>query len=81
MRRAYPLWSMDDIVRPQASLNAPVRKAAPYVFLGQTTSLCETCHELVPAKIIRQGDDIYYQKRCREHGVQKTLVSSDAEYF
>ena len=27
------------------------RKSAPYLFLGQTTSLCETCLGLVPAKI------------------------------
>ncbi len=76
---------MDDIQkqqsRPQASLSEPIRKVAPYVFLGQTTSLCETCHKLVPAKILREDDKIYYQKRCREHGVQKTLVSSDAEYY
>ena len=72
---------MDDLVRPQASLSAPTRKAAPYIFLGQTTSLCETCHKLVPAKILREGDNVFYQKRCREHGVQKTLVSSDADYF
>ena len=67
--------------RPQASLSAPSRKAVPYIFLGQTTSLCETCHALVPAKIMRQGDDVYYQKRCKEHGVQKTLISSDAQYY
>jgi uncharacterized radical SAM superfamily Fe-S cluster-containing enzyme len=72
---------MDDRPRPEASLTAPIRKVAPYVFLGQTTSMCETCLELVPAKIIREGDDIFYQKRCRAHGVMKTKVSSDAEYY
>ena len=58
-----------------------VRKTAPYVFLGQTTSLCETCHKLVPAKIIQEQNDIYYQKRCLEHGAQKTLISTDADYY
>ena len=28
------------------------RRARPYIFLGQTTSMCETCLRLVPAKII-----------------------------
>ena len=32
-------------------MNAPLRKVPPYVFWGQTTSLCETCLALVPAKI------------------------------
>ena len=41
---------------------------------GQTTSLCETCLELVPAKIIGEDGRVFYQKRCPEHGVQKTLI-------
>lgn len=58
-----------------------VRKQAPYIFYGITMSLCEECLSLVPAKIIIEGEDVYYQKRCKEHGVQKTKVSSDAAYF
>ena len=57
------------------------RAAAPYLFLGQTTSLCETCLALVPAKIIAEGDDVFYLKRCRAHGVQKTLVADDLAYW
>jgi uncharacterized radical SAM superfamily Fe-S cluster-containing enzyme len=57
------------------------RRAAPYVFYGQTTSLCESCLALVPAKIVIEGDDVFYLKRCPAHGVQKTLVSSDAAFF
>ena len=63
-------------------MNAPfLRKARPYIFYGQTTSLCETCHGLVPAKICIDGDDVFYEKRCPRHGVQKTLISSDADFF
>lgn len=56
-------------------------KSRPYLFYGQTQSLCEECLEVVPAKIIFQNENVYYQKRCKEHGVQKTLVSTDIEYF
>jgi uncharacterized radical SAM superfamily Fe-S cluster-containing enzyme len=56
-------------------------KSRPYIFYGQTQSLCEECLAVVPAKIIFQHDNVYYQKRCAEHGVQKTLVSTDIEYF
>ncbi len=65
-----------DLNRPRPT-SAGSRKAAPYLFHGQTTSLCETCLELVPAKIISEGRLVYYLKRCREHGVQKTLISDD----
>lgn len=44
-------------------------KSAPYLFLGQTTSLCETCLDLVPAKVIAENGAVYLQKRCRDHGV------------
>jgi uncharacterized radical SAM superfamily Fe-S cluster-containing enzyme len=57
------------------------RTSAPYVFHGQTTSLCETCLEPVPAKIIIQDDRVFYLKRCRDHGVQKTLISDDVDYW
>jgi uncharacterized radical SAM superfamily Fe-S cluster-containing enzyme len=57
------------------------RKAAPYLFLGQTTSLCETCLALVPAKITAEQGCVYYLKRCREHGVQKTLIADDVAYW
>jgi tetraether lipid synthase len=57
------------------------RKAAHYLFHGQTTSLCEKCLELVPAKVIIDDDKVFYLKRCRDHGVQKTLISDDLEYW
>ncbi|MEO7688705.1 MAG: radical SAM protein [Sphingomonas sp.] len=68
---------------PDQSLASPPpeRKAAPYIFHGQTTSLCETCLVPVPAKVIIEGELVFYQKRCREHGVQKTLISDDLEYW
>ena len=69
------------MISAAAPVEAPARKPRPYVFLGQTTSMCETCQVLVPAKIIEEGGAVYYQKRCREHGVQKTLVSSEAAYW
>jgi len=66
---------------PASASPPPERKVAPYIFHGQTTSLCETCLVPVPAKVIIEGDLVFYQKRCREHGVQKTLISDDLEYW
>jgi len=58
-----------------------MNKSRPYIFHSQTQSLCETCLEVVPAKVLFQHGNVYYQKRCKEHGVQKTLISTDIEYF
>jgi hypothetical protein len=57
------------------------RKSAPYIFFSQTTSLCETCLALVPAKVTVEEDAVYYIKRCSHHGVQKTKISSDVAYW
>jgi uncharacterized radical SAM superfamily Fe-S cluster-containing enzyme len=35
----------------------------------------------VPAKIVIEGDDVFFLKRCEEHGAQKTLVATDAAYY
>jgi uncharacterized radical SAM superfamily Fe-S cluster-containing enzyme len=62
-------------------MTAPLRRSRPYVFWGQTTSLCETCLALVPTKIEIRDNEVWYEKRCRQHGVQSTLVSTDAAYW
>ena len=58
-----------------------VRPSKGYAFYGQTTSLCETCLRLVPAKIVFEDNDVFFLKRCNEHGAQKTKVASDVAYF
>src|SRR5512140_2093504 len=58
-----------------------VRPSRNYGFYGQTLSLCAACLRLVTTKITIEGDNVFYLKRCPEHGAQKTLVSTDAAYF
>ena len=41
-------------------MTAPLRRSRPYVFWGQTTSLCETCLSLVPAKIEIVDNEVWY---------------------
>jgi 7,8-dihydro-6-hydroxymethylpterin dimethyltransferase len=62
-------------------MTAPLRRSRSYIFWGQTTSLCETCLRLVPAKIELRDNEVWYQKRCPQHGAQTTLVSTDAAYW
>jgi 7,8-dihydro-6-hydroxymethylpterin dimethyltransferase len=62
-------------------MNAPLRKISPYIFHGQTTSLCPECYALVPAKIIFDDGNVYYQKRCKIHGVSKALISTDIPFY
>src|SRR5262249_33644203 len=67
-------WPDDTQRGPDMDGSSLARRSAPYLFLGQTTSLCETCLQLVPAKVVEENGGVYYLKRCPDHGVMKTLV-------
>ena len=62
-------------------ISAPPRKSRPYIFYGETTSLCDQCLMLVPAKIQFSEGKVWYEKRCRTHGVQKALISTDIPFY
>ena len=49
--------------------------------LRQTTSLCTTCKQGVPADIVEVGDHIVMRKRCTAHGEQEILLASDAAWY
>ena len=40
-------------------MSVTVRRQTPYVFFGQTTSLCDECLALVPAKIVIEEERGY----------------------
>ena len=49
--------------------------------LGVTQSICNTCRELIPAKVITDGLDVYFEKFCLEHGQSRNLVQRDLENY
>lgn len=58
-----------------------MHKSRPYLFYGETRSLCGECAKVVPAKIIFQDGNVYFRKWCRDHGFEKVLVSTDIPYY
>lgn len=44
------------------------------VFLGYTESVCPDCLSRIPAAHFERDGEVYMLKRCRTHGVFKTLV-------
>ena len=49
--------------------------------LGITQSVCTTCHRLVPAKVISDGADVFFEKFCPEHGASRNLVRRDMQDY
>src|ERR1044071_9238712 len=54
---------------------------SPERTIGQTTSLCTTCKQGIPAEIVEVGDRILMRKRCNVHGEQEILLSSDPNWY
>jgi len=57
------------------------RPRADHIMIGVTDSLCPSCMEVVPAKIITKGKRVYLRKRCPEHGTRDDFVCSDSAWW
>jgi 7,8-dihydro-6-hydroxymethylpterin dimethyltransferase len=53
----------------------------PYRFLELTNSICSTCWRKVEAKVLIQDGNVYLQKWCPQHKLQRVLISTDADYY
>ncbi len=49
--------------------------------LGVTESACNTCRRLVPAKIVTDEQDVYFDKFCPEHGASRNLIRRDVQEY
>lgn len=50
--------------------------------LHETTSLCRTCRNGVPARIVATvGGEVWMHKHCESHGAQSVLLSNDAAWY
>jgi len=60
------------------------RHLCPTVTISSTNSpnsVCSTCLRKVEAKVLIQGNNVYLQKYCPQHKLQRVLISTDAEYY
>lgn len=49
--------------------------------LGMTQSTCPICRAIVPAKVITDGQDVFFKKICSEHGESQCHVRSDPDDY
>jgi uncharacterized radical SAM superfamily Fe-S cluster-containing enzyme len=49
--------------------------------LAKTESLCPVCLSRIPAKRVVEGEDVYLEKDCPEHGNFKALIWRNAELY
>ena len=53
----------------------------PYIFHELTNGVCHTCYRKVEGKILFQQEQVWLQKFCPQHGVQKVLIGTDIDYY
>ena len=49
--------------------------------IKKTRSLCPTCNTVLEAEIIEEGQQIWLERTCPEHGMSRTLYWSDAAMY
>jgi len=57
------------------------RKTRPYLFYDTTQSVCSTCLRQVEAKILFKDGQVFMDKWCPVHGIERVLVSDDEAYY
>lgn len=51
-------------------------------WLHDTTSLCATCKQGVPARVVAtEGGEVWMHKRCEAHGEQRARLSTNAAWY
>jgi uncharacterized radical SAM superfamily Fe-S cluster-containing enzyme len=49
--------------------------------IGRTWSLCPVCLKRIPATRVAEGDNIYLEKECPDHGSFRTVLWRDVELY
>jgi len=49
--------------------------------LGMTQSICSHCGAVVPAKVVTDNCNVYFQKFCSEHGESQAFIHSDVSHY
>lgn len=49
--------------------------------LGITHSVCNKCRQIIPAKVVAEGNDVFFRKFCPVHGSSDNLIHNDLDSY
>jgi len=49
--------------------------------IGETSALCPECLKTIPAVKVEEGNDVFIEKTCKEHGTWKVKIWSGAKHY
>lgn len=57
------------------------RHERDHIFLEFTRSICPDCREVIDAHVFSRDGKVFMKKRCKNHGLFESLISSDVERY
>lgn len=57
------------------------RETEPGVFLGQSKGMCRECRQLVDARYLSDGEAVFLQTLCPQHGEEKAMVAESLSWY
>jgi len=54
---------------------------SPAILQSNAQALCPQCRAILPAEVVSTGGRVYLERTCSRHGLQRTLLSSDADWY
>ncbi|MFQ6085062.1 MAG: LAGLIDADG family homing endonuclease, partial [Candidatus Bathyarchaeia archaeon] len=49
--------------------------------IKETRSICPQCHKVIPARVFEEGNVVYIDKECPEHGYFRDVYWGDYEFY
>ena len=56
-------------------------RARSYLFYDVAVSVCPRCWRKVDGKILIEGERVLLERRCPEHGLSRSLLADDVDYY
>jgi len=73
---------MDNVVIPCCTSNpTDTKEDRDAAFFSSTQSICPECRKTIQAKIKFKDNNVIMTKRCLEHGLFESIVSTDINYW
>jgi len=52
----------------------------PPIFLSASRGVCRVCHEMVPVRYVSDGEKVFLERRCPEHGVARDRIGASRRF-
>jgi uncharacterized radical SAM superfamily Fe-S cluster-containing enzyme len=81
MVSGHPRPSFLNRYQPRMTYSGHPIREVPWTLPYWTYSLCPECTKVIKARKFAEGNNVYMEKECGEHGYFKELISNDVDFY